>query len=80
MTWLVARMKWIMVVSGALTCTMFQAAIAPQAALEGMFGATLEGPVAEIVVRNWRALIGLMRACRAAVDGRAAGVYPQETY
>jgi ABC-type cobalamin transport system permease subunit len=57
-----ANIKWIMLVSGALTCTMVYAAIAPQAALHSMFGETLEGPVAEIVVRNWGALVTLVGA------------------
>ena len=57
---IVAVMKWIMLVSGALTCTMFYAAIAPQAALQSTFGDDLRGPVAEIVVRNWGVLITLM--------------------
>ncbi len=60
MNWVVTKMKWIMLVAGALTCTMFYAAIAPQAALLANFGATLEGPLAELIVRNWGALIGLM--------------------
>ena len=60
MNWIVARIKWIMLVSGVLTCTMLYAAVAPQAALRSTFGATLEGPLAEIVVRNWGALIGLV--------------------
>jgi hypothetical protein len=51
-----------MLVSGALTCTMFYAAIAPQAALRSTFGETLEGSLAEIVVRNWGALIALVGA------------------
>jgi len=62
MTWILTNMKWIMLVSGALTCTMVYAAIAPQAALEGTFGDSLQGPVANIVVRNWGALIGLRGA------------------
>jgi len=62
MKWVVANMKWIMLVSGALTCTMVYAAIAPEAALRSTFGETLEGPVAEIVVRNWGALIALVGA------------------
>ena len=62
MIWIVASMKWIMLVSGALTCTMLYATIAPQAALRGTFGDTLHGPIAEIVVRNWGVLIGLMGA------------------
>jgi hypothetical protein len=60
MTWIVASMKWIMLVSGALTCTMFYAAVAPQAALRSTFGESIDGPVAEIVVRNWGALIALI--------------------
>jgi len=62
MNWIVAQMKWIMLVSGVLTCTMLQAAIAPQAALKSMFGDSIEGPLAEIIVRNWAALIGLIGA------------------
>lgn len=62
MNLVVTRIKWIMLVSGALTCTMLYAAIAPQAALHSMFGETLEGSVAEIVVRNWGALIALSGA------------------
>lgn len=60
MHWILANIKGIMLVSGALTCTMFFAAIAPQAALRSIFGKSLSGPVAEIVVRNWGALITLV--------------------
>jgi hypothetical protein len=60
MRWIVAHMKWIMLVAGALTCTMFYGAVAPEAALQGTFGDTLQGPVANVVVRNWAVLIGLM--------------------
>jgi hypothetical protein len=56
------HIKWIMLVSGALTCTMFYAAIAPQAALMSTFGASISGPLAEIVVRNWGVLITLVGA------------------
>jgi hypothetical protein len=62
MNWIVAGMKWIMLVAGLLTCTMLYAAIAPQAALRGTFGETLEGPVADLVVRNWGMLIALVGA------------------
>jgi hypothetical protein len=60
--WLTANIRWIMIVSGALTCTMLYAAIAPQAALRSSFGEALDGPVADIVVRNWGALIALVGA------------------
>ena len=52
--------KWVMFVSGALTCTMFYAAVAPEAALHSSFGQSITGPVAQIVVRNWGILVGLM--------------------
>jgi len=60
MPWIVANMKWIMMVSGVLTSTMVYAAIAPEAALESTFGESLRGPVAEMVVRNWGALIAMV--------------------
>ncbi len=60
MTWLTRQMKWLMLVAGLLTCSMIYAAIDPQAALRANFGSSLEGPVAEIVVRNWGALIALV--------------------
>ena len=59
---LVASIKWIMLVSGALTCTMLYAAIAPHAMLQSTFGETVEGPLGELVVRNWGALIFLVGA------------------
>ena len=62
MDWLVARMKWVMLVSGLLTCTMVYAAIAPRASLLSTFGETVDGPVAEIVTRNWGVLIALVGA------------------
>jgi hypothetical protein len=62
MSFVAANIKWIMLLSGALTCTMVYAAIAPQAALRSTFGETLEGAAADIVVRNWGALITLMGA------------------
>ena len=62
MSFVAANIKWIMLLSGALTCTMAYAAIAPQAALRSTFGETLEGPLADIVVRNWGALIALVGA------------------
>lgn len=60
MSWLAKQMRWLMLVSGILTSTMVYAAIVPRAALQANFGSTLEGPVAEIVVRNWGALIALI--------------------
>jgi hypothetical protein len=62
MNWIAASIKGIMVVSGVLTCSMIYMAIAPQAAMQSTFGETLEGPLAEVIVRNWGALIALVGA------------------
>jgi hypothetical protein len=62
MSWIVDKIKGILLVTGALTFTMVYAAIAPRAALRSNFGEGLDGPVAEIVVRNWGALIALVGA------------------
>ena len=56
------QIKWIMLVAGVLTCTMFYAALAPQAALMSTFGEAIDGPLAGLVVRNWGVLITLMGA------------------
>ena len=60
MNWFVANFKWVMLISGIFTTTMIYAVIAPQAALNSTFGASLEGPLAEIIVRNWGALITII--------------------
>ena len=62
MSWIVANIHRIMIVSGVLTMTMVYAAIAPEAALRSTFGESVGGPVADIVVRNWGALIALVGA------------------
>ena len=62
MSWIVANIHRIMIVSGVLTMTMIYAALAPQAALRSTFGESVSGPVADIVVRNWGALIALVGA------------------
>lgn len=54
------NIKWIMLVSGVLTSTLLLAAIAPDSALTMIFGETLEGPLSDIIVRNWGVLVGLV--------------------
>ena len=61
MTWNIA-IKWIMLASGGLTATVVYAAIAPEAAMRSTFGEALDGALAEIIVRNWGVLVGLMGA------------------
>jgi hypothetical protein len=53
-------MKWIMIAAGLLTCSMIKAVLLPSATVSALFGETLEGPVAELVIRNWGVLIFLM--------------------
>ena len=60
MLWIVANIHRLMMVSGVLTLTMIYAAYAPEAALRSTFGESLSGPVANVVVRNWGALIALV--------------------
>jgi hypothetical protein len=62
MTWIVRNIHRLMIVSGILTLTMVYAAIAPEAALQSTFGESVTGPVADVVVRNWGALIALVGA------------------
>jgi nucleoside recognition membrane protein YjiH len=59
---IVSNIRWIMILSGVLTFTMIHAAIAPQAALSSMFGETLQGPLSDIIVRSWGALITIVGA------------------
>ncbi len=60
MTILSQATKWLMLVSGVLTASMFYGLFAPQAALESMFGASFDGALESLVVRSWSALVGLM--------------------
>lgn len=59
MSFFVSNFKWLMVVAGLLTCTMFLGLVSPQQSLLFNFGETMKGPMGEIIVRNWSALIGL---------------------
>ena len=60
MKFIITNIKWAMLVSGALTATMFYGLFAPEAALQSMFGASFNGPLESLVVRSWSALVGLM--------------------
>ena len=62
MNFIIKNIKWVMLVSGILTFTMFYGLFAPQAALESMFGTSFNGTLENIVIRSWSALVGLMGA------------------
>src|SRR4029077_12898645 len=50
------------VVGGRLASDMIYVVVGPEAALASTFGETLEGPLAELIVRNWGVLITLVGA------------------
>jgi hypothetical protein len=54
------NIKWIMLISGVLTCTMIFAAIAPQSAMLMSFGDTLNSPIGNMIARSWGFLIFLL--------------------
>ena len=60
MAFIIKNIKWVMLMSGLLTVTMFYGVFAPQAALESMFGESFNGTLESIVIRSWSALVGLI--------------------
>jgi hypothetical protein len=60
MNFIIKNVKWVMLVSGVLTFTVFYGLFAPQAALESMFGVSFNGTLENIVIRSWSALVGLI--------------------
>ena len=54
------NIKWIMLITGLVTCTMLFAVIAPQAAIQATFGESISGPLADMLVRSWGFLITIM--------------------
>jgi hypothetical protein len=60
MNFVIKNIRWVMLISGVLTASMFYGVFAPQPALESMFGASFNGELESIVVRSWSALVGLM--------------------
>ena len=56
------RFAWVLRGAGALTLTLMLAAFAPQMALRLTFGAGVQGGLAEVIVRSWGMLVGLVGA------------------
>jgi len=63
MNLIVRNIKWIMLVTGLLTASIFYYAISPQDSLATDFGHGLDDPLAVLLVRNWGILVGLVAAC-----------------
>ncbi len=60
MNWITTRIKGIMLTAAVLTGTTFWMAVAPQAGLQNMFGEALDGPLADIIVRDWGGKVALI--------------------
>jgi len=60
MKFFIQKFRWVMLLSGVLTCTMFLGLISPQFQMMSNFGTSMEGHLAEMIVRSWSSLIGLM--------------------
>jgi hypothetical protein len=48
---------WVLVISGAATCSMLVQALAPRVALRFIFGEDITNPGALLVARSWGAMI-----------------------
>ena len=57
MALLVDNMQWVLVAAGVLTFTMIQAVFAPRATMRAFFGEAPESAVADLLMRNWGALV-----------------------
>ena len=57
MSWIVTNMHWVLIVCGALTTTMLLPMIAPRFAFKHMFGEAADGPLGELLTRNWGQMI-----------------------
>ncbi|NNF17192.1 MAG: hypothetical protein HKN70_10620 [Gammaproteobacteria bacterium] len=60
MSFVVAHIKTILLICGALTCTMVTLVIAPGTALQWFFGATVDGDLALFIARNFGAVVTLL--------------------
>lgn len=57
MTILIDNMQWVLLVCGLLTFSMVQAVFAPRAVMQSYFGDAPDSKAADLLVRNWGALV-----------------------
>jgi hypothetical protein len=63
MSWIVTNIHWVLIVCGALTMSMLLPMLAPRFAFSNMFGEMADGPLGDLLMRNWGQMIfatGLM--------------------
>jgi len=57
MSWIVTNMHWVLIVCGVLTTSMLLPMIAPRFAFKLMFGEVTDGPLGDLLTRNWGQMI-----------------------
>jgi hypothetical protein len=57
MDWIVINSYWVLIVCGVLTTTMLFPMIAPRRAFKNIFGEVADGPLGELLTRNWGQMI-----------------------
>jgi hypothetical protein len=60
MTWIVAKIKWIMLLAGLVSCAAIWGVFEPKEASKHLFDKALKGDLAEIIVRDWAVLLTLV--------------------
>jgi len=56
---LITNIHWVMLAGGLITSSMVLAVVAPRYLFRTMFAATAEGPLGDLLARNWGVLITL---------------------
>ena len=57
MSWIVANIRWILIVSGLATSSMLAMAVAPRFAVRYVFGEEASGAVSDVMARTWGVMI-----------------------
>ena len=60
MDFIIKNTKWVMLLSGVITASMFYGVLAPEYALKSMFGVSFNGTLEEIIIRSWSSLVGVI--------------------
>jgi len=56
-SWVAAHIVWVLIVSGAATCSMAAMAIAPRFSVRYIFGEEASGAIADVMARTWGVMI-----------------------
>ncbi len=57
MSWIAANIRWILIVCGVATSSMFSMAVAPRFAVRYVFGEEASGAVSDVMARTWGVMI-----------------------